>query len=321
MGNIKVSILIPFYKSEQFIEKCIRSVLEQSYKNIEYIFIDDCGGDNSNLIVSKTINDYPNRIDNIKFIHNIKNIGIAKCRELLIKESTGDYVFFIDSDDWIEKDTIRLLVNSIKNETIDMVTGNIKDIYSKKVLYRVQNVCSDPRHEMINIMKRKSYWNVWNRLIKRSLLINVEIPDIDNGEDFIIMSQLYKSAKQIVFINDYTYNYNHLNESAFQKRYNEIKNIRDREAGILYLMGIYPNDKEIQDALNAGLLNAKIVTLINLTTLKDIRNFKIESYLLTNFNYNELKYIYKLIVRLYSFKLYWLIYLINIINLKINTKN
>ena len=111
----KVSIIIPVYNAEKFIEKGIKSVLSQTYKNIELILINDGSRDNSLNIIKKWENEYPNIIK----VFDQKNMGVGKTRNKGIEVSTGDYITFIDADDYIDVDFIQVLLdNALDNDII-----------------------------------------------------------------------------------------------------------------------------------------------------------------------------------------------------------
>ena len=120
---IKVSIIIPIYNVAEYIEQCLLSVFHQTYSNIEVIIVDDCGNDNSIQLVETFLN---NISDNrYRIIHHPNNLGLSAARNSGIKEATGDYIYFIDSDDFITTDCIETFVEVIKQyPDSDVVFGS-----------------------------------------------------------------------------------------------------------------------------------------------------------------------------------------------------
>ena len=110
----KVSILVPVYGVEKYIERCARSLFEQTYDNIEYIFVDDCTKDRSIVILQKVLEGYPNRKNQVKILHHEKNRGLSAARNTALDASTGDYLMHVDSDDYLRKDAVLLLQRIIK---------------------------------------------------------------------------------------------------------------------------------------------------------------------------------------------------------------
>ena len=136
MQEIKVSICIPIYEVERFIERCARSLFTQSYQNIEYIFVNDCTPDHSIDVLQEVLKEYPNRAKFVNIVsHNI-NRGLAAARQTAIRHATGDYMFHLDSDDYLEHDAIRLYAGGMKNElntrTMDDNSPTLTEFYFQK---------------------------------------------------------------------------------------------------------------------------------------------------------------------------------------------
>lgn len=106
---ITVSICVPVYGVERYIERCARSVFEQTYDNIEYIFVDDCSPDHSIDILKNVIEEYPARKPNVRIVRHEHNRGLAAARNTAIDNAGGDFVLHIDSDDYIPSDYVSLL--------------------------------------------------------------------------------------------------------------------------------------------------------------------------------------------------------------------
>ena len=121
----KISIVVPVYNVENYIEECINSIINQTYKNLEIILVDDGSTDSSGKICDK----FAKNDDRIKVIHK-KNEGLGKTRNVRILESTGDYLFFVDSDDFIDLNTIEKLYNRSNNGTMDLVICDYYKYYN-----------------------------------------------------------------------------------------------------------------------------------------------------------------------------------------------
>ena len=116
-----VTYIIPIYNASDYIVKSVRSLLEQSYRNIEYIFINDCSLDDSEIKLRRTIEEFPERYDNIKIITNEQNLGSATTRNIGLDMAQGEYVMFADSDDWISCDYVEFMVHKMESEDDDIV--------------------------------------------------------------------------------------------------------------------------------------------------------------------------------------------------------
>lgn len=96
----KISLLIPVYGVEKYIERCARSLFGQTYQNIEYIFVDDCTKDSSIAVLKKVLDDYPFRKEQVTIIHHNFNKGLSAARNTAFNHATGDYIIHVDSDDY-----------------------------------------------------------------------------------------------------------------------------------------------------------------------------------------------------------------------------
>ena len=95
----KVSILVPVHNVEKFIEKCARSLFEQTYENLEYVFVDDCSPDKSMDVLERVVDEYPTRKSQIKVVRNAVNKGASESKNIAVANATGEFVSFVDSDD------------------------------------------------------------------------------------------------------------------------------------------------------------------------------------------------------------------------------
>ena len=119
--HISISAIIPIYNVSKYIERCTRTLMEQSFQNVEFIFVNDCTPDNSIEILRNTLRDYPHRHPFVKIINNPKNLGLAATRFVGMSEAKGDYVWHCDSDDWVEKDMLQKMYDKAIIEDADIV--------------------------------------------------------------------------------------------------------------------------------------------------------------------------------------------------------
>ena len=116
-----VSVLVPVYNVSKYIERCAHSLFQQTFDDIEYVFVNDCSPDDSIKKLQKVIEQYPNRKKRVQIIHHDKNRGASVSRNTCLENSTGKYIQFIDSDDWIESDMIETMYNKAETESADIV--------------------------------------------------------------------------------------------------------------------------------------------------------------------------------------------------------
>lgn len=134
-----VSILVPIYGVEKYIEKCARSLFEQTYENLEYIYVNDCSPDNSVQILNEVLNDYPNRSRYVRIINQDKNSGVSAARNTSLDIASGKYLLFVDSDDYIDVDVVEKLVGVAESNNSDIVAYDMRYIFTDKSFIVHQN--------------------------------------------------------------------------------------------------------------------------------------------------------------------------------------
>ena len=118
-----VSILVPVYNVEHYVERCARSILEQTYPNLEFVFVDDACSDSSITILNQVVSDYPSHTARVSIIHHPQNRGLAAARNTAIAACHGDFVIHVDSDDWLEPEAAELLIKKQQEIGIKKAIG------------------------------------------------------------------------------------------------------------------------------------------------------------------------------------------------------
>lgn len=223
MNSYKVSIITPIYRVEKFIERCARSLLNQDFDSIEYIFINDATPDNSFMIL-KNIVEKSNRKEDIKLLENEHNLGVAKTRKKGMLEASGEYVIQIDADDWIEPNMINTLYNKVKQDNADIaVCDYYISFITGKETYRKEEYKPNIGFNIKNIMLGKVHPAFWNTLIKRNLYVEKNIfPEgkINMGEDYEMMLKLFLSTEKVTYIPKALLHYTQYNENSITKTMN-----------------------------------------------------------------------------------------------------
>ena len=233
---IKVSVIVPVYNVEDYLIECLTSIINQTLKEIEIICIDDCGTDNSINILKE----YAKKDDRIKIISHKENKGLGPARNTGIKESKGEYISFIDSDDYISRDYLENLYNTIIKYDTDIVsTINIKRVVGKAIsLYSIninkylsifQKIFKKNHFEGIsnaNIKDEKEntknypFVVAWNKLYKKSFLLDNDLffMDIKKGsEDEDFYQRLLLNSPSISYNHKSIYYYRERNYSLTEK--------------------------------------------------------------------------------------------------------
>lgn len=203
-----ISIIIPVYNVEKWIEKSLNSALKQTYSNIEYIIVDDCGSDKSMDIVNSIIQSNPKKL--IRIIRHDKNMGLSEARNSGLRAAKGTYVFFLDSDDEISEDCIEIHLSALQDSDADFSDGNVRMVGVGHSNFHVYN----STHCFVNGDILLEYFNSlhvcgWNKLIRRSFLLDNDITFRPGMlyEDMLWSYQLCKNSKRYVTIPSETYYY------------------------------------------------------------------------------------------------------------------
>ena len=266
--NPKVSILVPIYNVEAFIERCAVSLFEQTFEDIEYIFVNDCTPDNSIEVLKKVIEKYPNRNSHIKIIHHKTNRGLAGARNTGIQNATGDYILHIDSDDYIDLATVSLLYNSALTNDSDMVICDYILEWKNQKKHIVQSWDESNTEFIKKILAVDAMPCVWNKLIRRSIYISNDISAIEGvnlGEDLSVLPKLLYFAKKINKVDKNLIHYMQINPNSYTKNYN-IKNIQNVISVMSELTFFFESKKDYYlyaDSILKGKIRKKIDLIYN----------------------------------------------------------
>lgn len=221
---ITVSICVPVYGVERYIERCARSVFEQTYDNIEYIFVDDCSPDHSIDILKNVIKEYPARKHNVRIVRHEHNRGLAAARNTAIDNAEGEFVLHVDSDDYIPSDYVSLLASKQSDGNHDIVVNKVvKIINGKKNPWPIE-VNPDKKAYLRDILSRKTVARVAGKLIRRSLYVDHSIRNVEginNSEDFQVYSQLLYYANSIGVERKAEYMYDLGNSNSYSNSHKE----------------------------------------------------------------------------------------------------
>lgn len=217
--NYKVSVIIPVYKVECYMERCAHALFKQTFGSIEYVFVDDCTPDHSMQIIKRVAKEYPERMDAIRYVHHDENRGLPSARNSGLAVATGVYVFHCDSDDWMESTMIERMYLIAQKHDADVVYADWYLSFHKNERRMHEPILYTAPDCLRAILCGKMKYNVWNKLIKRSLYVENQIcfPDgLGMGEDMTII-KLFCHACRVVHVNDAFYHYTQTNANAYTR--------------------------------------------------------------------------------------------------------
>lgn len=219
MEKKKITVIVPMYNAEEYIERCIRSIMEQTYKNLEIVIVNDGSQDNS-LDICKRLQKRDNRI----IIINQVNMGVSKARNNDLDVATGDFISFVDSDDTIKENFYDELIATQIVTNADIVVANVKCIDDNNQFFPYGNnnlIKNYNKEKFIKMLLNFKIGNaVWGKLFKQDCIKNLKFKNIKINEDFIFFwDAINKSTNfSINFNAQYNY-YININGSLTKKKF------------------------------------------------------------------------------------------------------
>lgn len=308
-----VSILIPIYGVEEFIEKCAVSLFEQTYPNIEYVFVDDCTPDYSIDVLQNIIMKYPSRKDKVRILRHEYNRGLAAARNTAIENALGEYVMHVDSDDYLDIYAVEKSVDIIRMENADAVMFGMRHIFSNKRVDQHAMIPMDVKEYVKKLIQRECAVCVWGGMYRRSLYIESGVRAVEGlnmGEDYATKPRLMYYAKKVVYIDEPLYNYVHYNNGSYTGSFAD-KSIRDQKASIDILVDFFknvPDKEEFALSLKKAALQIKAELLISWGLHKGSKNAWNEIICLyQGYNRGLVSTKYKIILIMVEWHLPWLV--------------
>ncbi len=220
MKKSKISIITPVYNAEKYIARCIESVQKQTYKNIEHIIIDDGSTDNTYNICQK----YK---DKIKLIHKA-NEGVSKARNIGIENSRGDYLLFVDADDWLEENMCQKMIEAIINFESDIVICAYNDFYENKKVSKPRKLHLNNNENFLELLTDETTnfgGFPWNKLIKRDIVKNYFNEEVHYYENLLFFLENCNENTKFTIVNEYLYNYCINDNSAVHSKKYSLKKL------------------------------------------------------------------------------------------------
>lgn len=213
MINNLISVIIPVYNVEQYLKRCLDTVINQTYKNLEIILIDDGSTDNG----GKICDEYALKDNRIKVIHK-ENGGVSSARNLGLDIAKGDYIGFVDSDDFIENDMYEILHNLLITNKVEISCCN-KFIFRKNKFIESENFPTESLLSFNKVLNNAKHdFFIWNKLFSRKVIGNIRFNEnIKMCEDVIFCFENFKKAKNISFYKKPKYYY-YLNENSVSRK-------------------------------------------------------------------------------------------------------
>lgn len=225
---MKISVIIPVYGVEKYIGRCANSLLNQTFDDVEYIFVDDCTKDNSIFILKEIISHHPDKV--VKILSHSRNKGLPAARNTGLAQAKGEYIYHCDGDDYLELNALECLYKKAEEEKADIVWCDFYENYSSKQICIKQPDFTDPNDALRAMLTSNMRFNVWNKLCKRALYTEHDIAFLSGnsmGEDMCMM-KLFPHAKKVSHVSKALYHYVRCNPSAMTKSQTKKSIIEDK---------------------------------------------------------------------------------------------
>lgn len=213
----KISILVPVYGAERFIERCAVSLFEQSYPNMEYVFVNDCTRDKSMEVLQNVAHRYPEREKQLHMISHEVNRGVGEARNTLLDAATGDFILFIDPDDYVDTNLVERLVQVQTQDDADVVVYDYQILRDSGCEKAKALEPKTPLDYILSLLRRDTAAGVLGKMIRLRLFndnnIRVE-GGINIEEDFLIILKAIYCARTIATCHGVYYYYDKRNENS-----------------------------------------------------------------------------------------------------------
>lgn len=224
--RIRISVVVPVHSVEHFVERCVRSLMEQTLtQGVEFIFVDDASPDRSVDIVHSVVSEYPDRAGQIHYLKHEVNKGLPASRNTGLQVAQGEYVYHCDSDDFLEPDMLELMLKAADDVDVDMVWCDWFLTFGENERMMNQPDAADGRGALRAMLNGSMKYNVWNKIVRRSLYTdyNIAFPaGYAMGEDMTMIRLAAKSTR-VAHVSKPLYHYIRVNTGAMTQQYNDAK--------------------------------------------------------------------------------------------------
>jgi len=284
MSELKdlISIIVPVYKVEKYLERCVESLRNQTYKNLEIVLVDDGSPDNC----PQMCDNYALMDDRIKVVHKL-NGGLSDARNVGVENSTGEYIMFVDSDDFVDEHICEILLKEIKNKNLDMSMCGAQTFEENPQAitdynYGAECFSKEQTIEQIYYSKIKYVMTAWAKLYRREVVLNLKYPLKRFHEDEFVFHKLFCEINGFCYVDLPMYFYFQRTDSIMGSK--SIKKAEDRflafSSRFDYLQKYYPQNNEKNINLYLAELRGLYATYIGLDKnySKKIKNIYNKNY-------------------------------------------
>lgn len=291
---MKVSVIIPVYKVEKYIERCVRSLFGQTLDDIEYIFIDDCSPDRSIAVMENVLNEFPNRKESVKVIRLPQNRGQAYGRKIGIQNCSGEYIIHCDGDDWVEPEMYEKMYDYAVLGNYDLVKCNFYRQFADytRVCKTIPTEFYDDRLQVISkMLLGNELTSLVDKMVKRDVVLSQNIiwPVTNMQEDHVLSLQYFFYSRRIGYLPEVFYHYCYNRDST--TRTNSMPDYESRFKQVCQNTDVivdFLKEQKLEEKLNSEILCQKFRCKNHLLKVLDVNSFArmwLETYPEVNYKF------------------------------------
>lgn len=260
-----ISVIVPIYNIKQYLPRCIESILNQTYKDLEIILVNDGSNDGSNIVCENYL-----KQDNRIVLYNKKNGGLSDARNYALDRMKGEYVTFVDGDDCIEYDYIECLYNLIQSNKDVSISIVDKVIFSKDdelKSIKEKNKCILSKEEIIKkmLLRNGASHTAWGKLYKRELWDDIRFPLNRLYEDYLTIYKVFEHVEKVAYSDAKKYFYFQRNDSIMNSKLtiNKLSEVDVADEMNDYIINKYPSCKDESYDLKVSIYLKNLKNILN----------------------------------------------------------
>lgn len=266
-GMKKVSVIMPMYNVSGVMSRAVRSLFAQTLKGFEVVFVDDCSSDGTGEELRRIIDDVGREDVTVKIVRHEVNRGVAAARNTGLDNATGEYVYYLDSDDHCEPDTLAVMYEEAKKGDCDVVGCEWLLSFESNARHMVQPDVRTGKEAFEKMCNGVMRWNLWLWMVKRSIYENNGfrfIPGANMGEDMMVMMKILQNSDRVSIVHRPLYHYIQTNSNAMTKNFSAYRGqVSENVAEVERYLMLTDKAEEYTDALNQLKLNLKLPLIIS----------------------------------------------------------
>lgn len=263
----KVSVIVPMYNVEKVISRCVQSLFTQTLKDFEVVFVNDCSSDNTIAVLNELLSTYERDDIQVKIINHEKNAGVAAARNTGLDNASGEYVYYVDADDYCDENTLELMYSEAVEEDCDVVGCEWLLSFENNARHMAHPDVKTGAEAFTKMCNGVMRWNLWLWMVRRSIYANHDfrfIPGANMGEDMMVMMKILLNSDKVSIIHKPLYHYIQTNSNAMTKNFSAYigqvtENVREVERYLDKICML----KELSAPLNQLKLNLKLPLIIS----------------------------------------------------------